>query len=254
MRSLSPLVLALISNAALAGHAPLSPYSRSCESLEVPMPLARSDERDFDRQAFYRDGILFLFSIWVPEITDAVGPNDDTLVIPCGKLPPAVQVAVINSKLPDGRFDYNRFRGVLGTAYLEARAKKHPTLTPPPTLAEFKKISGYQSWPVEIINQSRVKNLTRALYHSPKGAGPELSVAVTHDSKTGDITTPVRETEIVLKREDGSKNWDFYVYDGAGRLVSSSHFGNSSMPSPSICMNCHYNGHDRAFVPLVRPQ
>jgi|GEM_PF-1287235 len=223
----------------------------ACETLKVPLP-ALNPGRDFDRNAFSRDGLLYLLATWIPDVTNAVGPSDPEMTVPCAPLPPTVQIALINSLLPDGSFDYNRFRNALGAPYLEARSRQHRAYSPPATLAEFKAATGFEQWPVEVVTRSRIKDFTRAVYHSPAGAPYTVSIAVTHDSQSGDLTTAVRETEFLLRREDGSKNWDFYVYDATGKLATQSHFGRNLMPAPSICMNCHYDSADRAFVPLMR--
>lgn len=222
-----------------------------CDSLIVPLPVP-SRTGDYDRDAFYRDGLLYLLATWAPEVTAKVTPSETRVEIPCALLPPAVQVALINAMAPNGSFDSIRFRNALGPVYLESRSNQHRTFAPPATLAEFKKLTNFENWPVEVVERSRLKDLTRAVYHSPANAPFGLAIAVTHESQTGDLNTAVRETEFLLRREDGSKNWDFYVYDATGKLIPQSQFGRSHQPSPGICMNCHYSSADRAFVPLMR--
>ena len=221
-----------------------------CDTLKITLPDARED---FDRNTFYRDGILYLMATWVPELTSSVKPTDASLVVSCASLPASVQIAIVNSTLPSGEFDFNAFRNRIGLPYLESRSKLHANFAPHATLDEFKAISHFEKWPVRIFQRSRVKGLTRAIYQSPKDLGYELSVAVTHNSTDGDLSKDVRETELILRRNDGSKNWDFYVYEASGKLVPESHLVRpDALASPSVCMNCHFSSDDRAFVPLLR--
>ena len=225
--------------------------SGSCDTLRIPLPNPSFD-KEYDRDAFYRDGILYLFSTWVPEITNTVRDSDKELAVPCSRVPTTVQIAFINATSPKDGFDFNQFRNAVGEAYLQGRQTHHAQLVPPPTLAEIQQLTKFESWPVDIVTKSRVKGRTRAIYRSPKESPYTLTVSVTHETTDGNVNTPVRETELILRRDDDPKNWDFYVYDSTGRLVTQSHFvAPQAFASPSVCMNCHYSSGERAFVPVT---
>lgn len=114
-------------------------------------------------------------------------------------------------------------------------------------LADFQALTKFVTWPRTILKLSMVKRLTRVIYRSPDGVVPAMSVAVTYDSQTGDLTAPVLETEIALERMDGSGNADFYAYDDAGHLSRMSTFPSGERPVPSSCMGCHFRKQSRTF-------
>ncbi len=226
----------------------------TCDPVRVPLPVPNF-EHEYERDAERRDSLIYLLSPFLPELR-AIDPTVASVTIPCAELPADAYVALINSFTPEGTFDYIQFRNAIGNAYLDARATQHADWTPPARLEDFVRQTGYRGWTPEVVTRSRIKDLTRAIYHSPTGKSFAVSVAETHESVNGDLNTAIRETEILLKRENGeAKDWDFFVYDATGKLATQSHFRNNTpLPSPGVCMNCHYSVGDRAYVPITRPR
>ncbi|MCX6116276.1 MAG: hypothetical protein NT027_01945 [Proteobacteria bacterium] len=114
-------------------------------------------------------------------------------------------------------------------------------------LSEFVDKTNFRTWPRTILNVSMVKRLTRVIYRSPSDIRPAMSVAVTYESQNGDLSKPVRETEVAIEREDGSGNADFYVYDHDGKISTTSTFPSGDQPSPSSCLSCHFNRNSRTY-------
>jgi len=125
----------------------------------------------------------------------------------------------------------------------------------PDTLADFEKLDPFPGshFTQTNVKHSRVKNAARTIYRRKSGG---LSI-----SQTLDTAGAVRETEIIKKRSH-SENWDFYVYDHAGKLALQSTFSTVgdkprgiTAPVPITCLNCHYDTKARVFenTPHVHP-
>lgn len=76
---------------------------------------------------------------------------------------------------------------------------RHRGFTLLETVSDLERELGFLKWPHEVISLSVVKGTTRVLYRSPFGS-PRLSIAQT----VGKDTRYVRETEMIVEREDGS--------------------------------------------------
>lgn len=130
--------------------------------------------------------------------------------------------------------------------YDKAERLRHREEFLPTTREKLEKDLRYREWPKQIIARSQVKNKTRVLYRSKN-----LSIAETHESQEGNLNSKVRETEVILKRPDGT-GWDFYVYDSLGKRTAKSVFATKAGKefeaySPYTCMTCHYDGANRQF-------
>ena len=60
---------------------------------------------------------------------------------------------------------------------------------------------------------------------------------------------------MILEREGGSEDYDFYVYGADGKLTTQSTFlggtgADVPAPAPHVCMGCHYDKETRHFQPL----
>ncbi len=119
-------------------------------------------------------------------------------------------------------------------------------------LATFEHNSRFKTWEPDIIKRSDVKEKTRVIYRSPRGLSPRISVAQTHDSETGDLNAPIRETEIAIERGDNSGDWDFFAYDEQGQLQPYSEFPMGRRPSPTICSGCHYDADSGTTSRIMR--
>jgi len=168
-------------------------------------------------------------------------------------LSPALQAAVRASTEQGAPLDAYRLRKNIGEVFLETRHLRHSEFMIPDRLEDFITQTRFDAWSGQVVPRSRVKGLTRAIYHSPQSFPVEISVAVTHESERGDLNTPIRETEVIIRRSKDSNNWDFYAYDKEGQLQPHSEFRAGPRASPSVCMACHYEAATRAFAPLLRP-
>ena len=122
-----------------------------------------------------------------------------------------------------------------------------------PTLAELKTITNYMAWERRVVAMSGIKRKTRVIYRSPPDYPVRLSVAETLDCTDGNLNAPKLETEITVKRKDGSGNFEFYAYDVAGNLAQVSHFPAGERPSPTVCVACHYDGQARTVSRFTAP-
>lgn len=120
------------------------------------------------------------------------------------------------------------------------------------SLATFEHNTRFKTWEPDIIKRSDVKEKTRVIYRSPRGLSPRISVAQTHDSETGDLNAPIRETEIAIERGDNSGDWDFFAYDEQGQLQPYSEFPMGRRPSPTICSGCHYDADSGTTSRIMR--
>jgi hypothetical protein len=104
-------------------------------------------------------------------------------------------------------------------------------------------------WARRLIKNSRVKGTGRMIYRRKGKAGEaRVSIAQTWSGTAG----AARETEIAVQRT-GSQDWDFFVYDEAGKLAASSKFHTAAHtdvdgPAPLTCLACHYDRTARVFT------
>lgn len=125
----------------------------------------------------------------------------------------------------------------------------------PETLQKFKDSAWFNEgrsegqWSKVLHAKSRAKRMPRRIFKRADGV-----VSLAETLRPNDCS--VIESEIIIRRPDGSLN--FWVYGAEGRRVATSHFppaGPSSglalrtieKPSPDSCMGCHYNLKTREF-------
>jgi hypothetical protein len=106
-------------------------------------------------------------------------------------------------------------------------------------LNEFKRSTGFESWPKQVLEVSSIKKTKRIIYRSPEDFDRAVSVAVTVQKING--VEHEREHEVAVTRLDGSDNYDFYAYDSSGALVQYSEFPAGRLPAPKSCAGCHMN-------------
>ncbi len=194
-----------------------------------------------------RDSLVFMLSAFTGTETNLV-LEENSILIPCNDVTSdAKPLFEEMSQSETYLAAYSLMKNFLKTgAYQKAQYMRHSKFLLPPTLSRLEEQLHFKSWESETVEWSQVKGKTRILYRSPKEY-PKMSIAQTVE-EGGNI----RETEIILKREDGSGNYDFYAYDREGRPALRSHFFNASSketsgPVPHTCMSCHYDGHTRFF-------
>jgi hypothetical protein len=169
-------------------------------------------------------------------------------VINVTKIPLSAQEKLQESFTTGTRqFDLGAIRSWLSTWSYPTRSIRSQDQLITNDLAGFRQATNFRQWPKEIIERSAIKQKTRVIYRSPEGFSPATSVAECYDSETGDITTPLLETEIAMERLDGSGNADYYSYDPEGQLSSTSRFPSGERPVPDMCLSCHYNASQAIF-------
>jgi len=188
-------------------------------------------------------------------IADAVtGTHDDRCVnksegvINVTKIPESAQEELQESFTTGTRlFDLGAIRSWLNTWSYPTRSIRHQDQLITNDLAGFRQATNFRQWPKEVIERSAIKQKTRVIYRSPEGYIPAISVAEGYDSETGDMTTPLLDTEIAIERLDGSGNADYYSYNPDGQLSTTSRFPSGERPVPDMCLSCHYNASQGIF-------
>lgn len=193
------------------------------------------------RQNFEKGMGRYVLNSYLAKSGKPVEVKEDRLTLDDSDLPPDMRDAILASRKPDGTFSLLNLRhtwqGHFGQLTADMGYGEHI----PDRLQEFADRTGFLGWSREIVVHSVVKDKTRVIYRSPKDWEPQISVAQTLDSTTGDLNAPVRETEVSIKRLDQSGDWDFFVYNSAGGLATTSEFPAGERPSPHFCSGCHYD-------------
>ncbi len=178
--------------------------------------------------------------------------GDATLTLECEHVFPSVRDALREVAPSERYFDVlAKVRDLLEEGHYEAARNFERASWEIPEHVDGLAALGFRDWTGQVVPQSIVKDATRALYCSPPGS-PHMSIAQTHDSTTGDRNTPVRETELIVEREDGSGAYDYFVYDAEGWLARESTFTGSAHEetigsAPYTCSTCHYHPEQRRF-------
>ncbi len=222
-----------------------------CRDLQIQLPPP-STQAGSRSPYFNQDTFLLILQALLPA-TEILVPNlQNQIIIACGKVSANAHAAIRASLNPQNEIDRSIFYNKMAPFYAaESPALWHPEANLNGSLQDFMQNFDFRTWNRRIIARSRVKNRTRVIYSSPLGQSPEVEVAQTNESETGDSTRPVRETEIIIKRAHNSSQWDFYVYDDGGRRSSVSHFPAGPRLAPSVCLGCHYDGGARVFGPRL---
>jgi hypothetical protein len=142
--------------------------------------------------------------------------------------------------------------------YEKYRAARHATCVLPRTVAELRmSTDDYRtSWTRSVVAPSQVKGKARAFYRAPENVprtdGCRFVIAETLTTIDDSTDATVRETEVIQARDDGSGDYDFFAFDAAGAMVTTSTFANASGhsvegPVPFTCMGCHYDRTQRTF-------
>jgi hypothetical protein len=157
-------------------------------------------------------------------------------------LPPTAKEQLQAALVPDTKvFDLERLRSWANTWSYGLRGLRPQIETITDNLADFKRMSNFKSWPRRVVIRSVPKQKTRVIYRSLETSNIGVSVAETYDSTTGDLNAPLLETEVAVDRADGSANADFYSYNSAGQLSTTSKFPVGIRQVPGFCFGCHYS-------------
>ena len=219
----------------------------------------KADESDhvFGRRNAARNiQVLYMFRGFAGVGSPAVISDDagGRVLLPCSGLTSSAKEALATTpRADDGGLVFESiqnawaFFDTRGFAYLNYGSLIKPTL------AELKAALSFENWTPDIIENSVVKQRTRVVFRSPAGHVPKITVSQTHDDVLGDMTTPVRETEVAIERPDARGDWDFFVYDKDGKLSEFDEFPSGYKAVPTVCVSCHYDATkgrvSRIFVP-----
>ena len=146
-----------------------------------------------------------------------------------------------------GTLDPERTRALWSKSYLATRAERGDTEELPDTLASFRSVHSFESWPSELVDPSAAKRVPRRIYRGSSRDGRTLSVA-----ETLNPDQTVRETEVAIAAKSGSGDYHFYVYNAAGHLASESQFPSGIRSAPAVCLMCHIDvqsGRVARFLP-----
>ncbi|NBX67492.1 MAG: hypothetical protein EBR01_00855 [Proteobacteria bacterium] len=139
------------------------------------------------------------------------------------------------------------FRNLLTQGlYLESRELFHNRYPVYDDVHQLESNYNFKNWDKIVVELSQVKGTARLIYRSPKSL-PKISIAQTQlpDGL-------IRETELIIAREDLSRQFDFYAYDENGLITNNSVFHSQKGKDvraavPYTCLTCHYDGNDRVF-------
>jgi len=194
-----------------------------------------------------RDSLVYMLTAFV-KTNSALKVQTEMLRVNCEAVSDEAQSVFAElSEMSSYLEVYSRLKQFLKTgAYLRAQKIRHPDFFLGTQLSVLEKELDFKSWQNRIVALSKVKGKKRVLYHSPNGM-PEMSIAQTVENEG-----VIRETEVILKREDNSGHYDFYAYDKDGKPTNESIFFNAQNknvvgPVPHTCMSCHYDGRTRTF-------
>lgn len=222
-----------------------------CQDFVLRLPTP-SPTNPGNGRFFARDSLLYFIKALLPGGTPLPWISEDEMRLPCGLLSSSAHSVLQTNTDSEGYLDRSTFYAQIAPVYRDEVRTLHyaaPLQQVPDTWEAFTQLYPIGTWPREVIPRSGIKDLTRAIYSSPAGVFPRMHVAHTHQSETGDLSRPVRETEIIIKRSNDPVDWDFFVYDRTGRLVAESEFRAGMRPSPGTCLGCHFRASERGFGP-----
>lgn len=225
-------------------------------SYILPIPSYRPVDTSNPLSNMTRDTLLYMISLFLSPTQGSLkiiesGSTDlkDWVMVPASAVYPGSISSFRKASREDSEIKvFQIFKDLLkAPAYLKVRSWHHSRFIIPPTLEELERLYSFRGWRRELVEKSAVKGTRRVIYRSPK-PWPYISIAQTE-------TAPdniVRETEIIIAREDLSGQYDFYAYNSEGKLAQTSSFHTShgkdiTAPVPFTCLACHYNGTQGVF-------
>lgn len=182
------------------------------------------------------------------EITQSnVNFSSENAIVPSGYVfDEAKDIFFLASQTKQSSKSFKIFKDLISSStYLTVSHLSHTKFPVPNTVQLLNKRYSFRNWPNELITMSSIKGADRIIYRSPSGY-PNISVAQTL------INDSVRETEIIIERENDSGHFDFYAYNSSGDISSTSLFHTSKTtdvigPAPYTCLTCHYSPTSRTF-------
>ena len=229
--------------------------SSTDSALIIPIPQPHPAHGNHPLKNMTRDTMIYMLTAFMNPLEGSLKivenpPNEgrDWVLVTIGTVvPEALDSFKLASSTDSPSTAFQLLKDLLGSDnYLKNRNLFHRIAPVTETLQELKDYYHFTDWEREIVELSTVKGTTRIIYRSPKTIHP-ISIAQT---LMGDNS--IRETEIIIAREDLSQQFDFYAYNKEGVLTQTSlfhsHQGKEVRASvPYTCLTCHYNSDERAF-------
>jgi len=237
------------------------------EIIRLPLPPNIMDKTQNQMLNLKHDTVLYFLAMFFVSPDEDTGPSDKEVLISTRQLPEqiAVELRQLEVEGMTGDKVFAKVRELLKSGVANRyREIRHRSFGISDHWSEMERqlfLDDTEIWSRSRI-ASDVKGTVRVIYRTQRSGAekrrakglPPMSVAMTLKKGSEDV----RETELIIKREDGGLDWDFYVYDGDGKLAVSSLFLASSGkketigPAPYSCMTCHYNPNRRTFENLPR--
>lgn len=214
-------------------------FTFACATIFLPLNEALRQPSSLSEH-MVRDLALYRLQGLVEDSAGSVTAEAEGWRVDCNKVQADLAPALVAAVASDGTLNPQRLDEVFTSNYFQTMAERGQEDWLKPTLSEFSAVTHFPDWQDEVVARSAIKRKTRHIFRSPAGFLPVISVSQTLESETGDVTAPVRETEVAIQRQDG-KNWDFYAYNSSGARSVSSTFPSGERPSPKVCISCHYS-------------
>ncbi len=233
----------------ISGHGFAIEFNES--NFIIPIPNKRRVTKLIPFPNRTRDTLIYMMTLFLNPLEGSLSviesnppENIDWAFIPAASLAPeALTVFKEASRQETSASVFELLKNLLATQpTLNARHLHHSRFPVPENVNQLQSQFSYRSWDREVIEVSSVKGTQRTIYRSPSDL-PEISISETH--VISDDT--VRETELIISREDLSGQFDFFAYDQKGLLTQTSLFHSQngkkvSAPVPYSCLTCHYDG------------
>lgn len=221
----------------------------------IPIPQPHSAHVNNPLKNMTRDTMIYMLTAFINPLEGSLkivenptNEGKDWGLVTIGTVfPGALKSFKLASSTDSPLTAFQIVRTLLGSeTYLKSRNFFHQFSPVPETLKELEDSYQFRYWETEVVELSAVKGATRIIYRSPKSVHP-MSIAQTRMPDNS-----IRETELIIAREDLSQQFDFYAYNQEGVLTQTSLFHSQAGKEvraavPYTCLTCHYNGDERAF-------
>lgn len=227
-------------------------------SFIIPIPQPHPSQQKNPLKNMTRDTMIYMLTTFINPLEGSLrivenppSEGKDWGVIPeSAVMPEALENFKFASGTDSPLVAFQAFRSLLGSyTYLKSRRSYHSRFPVPDTLPELQNLYQFNRWEKQTIELSAVKGAQRIIYRSPKSFHP-ISIAQTKLANNS-----IRETEIIIAREDLSEHFDFFTYNEKGELTQTSLFysqnGKNVLAAvPYTCLTCHYDGKSGLFQTL----
>ncbi|MSP18793.1 MAG: hypothetical protein EXR74_04400 [Bdellovibrionales bacterium] len=238
----------------ISGHGFALEFNES--KFIIPIPNKRRVTKLIPFPNRTRDTLIYMMTLFLNPLEEGLSVIEsnppkkiDWALIPAASLAPeALSIFKEASRQENSASVFELLKNLLATKpTLNARHLHHSRFPVPENVNQLQSQFSYRSWNSEVIEVSSVKGTQRIIYRSPNHL-PEISISETHVI----FDDTVRETELIIPRENLSGQFDFFAYDQKGLLTQTSLFQSQngkkvSAPVPYACLTCHYDGAQGVF-------